>query len=237
MVSSIRQNSSVLLYRQVYNALLSQIKNGEIKEGEQIPPENKLTEIYQCSRITIRSAIQKLVEEGILVKRQGKGTYVARHIFVETMAGGSFSKSCLQSGRVPTTRMISMQTLQLPNMELILGTPDVIRIQRLRYTDEVATILEEDYFRQSDSYIQTADLTNQPIADTIRQNTGHQPEQFEDTFDITLATTAMAELLSCNERTPLLTVRQLVMAEDRQVLYYNEQFILAEQYKYRVSYS
>lgn len=72
----LQQNTSVPLYRQLKDKILSDISSGKLAEGEKIPTEIELSELYNISRITVRNAVKELVAEGYLVKKQGKGTFV-----------------------------------------------------------------------------------------------------------------------------------------------------------------
>lgn len=67
------------LYRQVKQAVLSALAHGEWKQGEAIPPEKTLAERFGVSIGTLRKAIDELAAENILVRHQGRGTYVAVH--------------------------------------------------------------------------------------------------------------------------------------------------------------
>ena len=74
--------SDIPLFEQLKNDLLEQIKKGIYISGQQIPTETELSELYHVSRITIRRAITELCNEGVLIKKQGKGTFVKeRKIF------------------------------------------------------------------------------------------------------------------------------------------------------------
>src|ERR1035438_3486317 len=64
------------LFVQVENSLNSAIESGEFLPGERIPTELELADIYGVSRITIRGAINELCQHGLLVKKQGRGTFV-----------------------------------------------------------------------------------------------------------------------------------------------------------------
>lgn len=64
------------LYIQLKKAVQSAIANGAFSSGDKIPTEIELSETYNVSRITVRKAIEELVNEGYLTKRQGKGTFV-----------------------------------------------------------------------------------------------------------------------------------------------------------------
>ena len=66
------------LYYQVKESLLEKIKSNQFKVGDLIPSESELQEEYNVSRITIRRAIQELVQEGHLHTVQGRGTFVSK---------------------------------------------------------------------------------------------------------------------------------------------------------------
>lgn len=67
------------LYRQVQQQILQCLAGGEWKSGEQLPTESQLAERFGVAVFTIRAGISELVASGILLRRQGKGTFVARH--------------------------------------------------------------------------------------------------------------------------------------------------------------
>ena len=66
-------------YRQIQHLIRHRIASGEYQPGTQIPSENELCRLLNVSRITLREALRELVGEGLLVKIQGKGTFVASH--------------------------------------------------------------------------------------------------------------------------------------------------------------
>lgn len=70
------KNNFVPMYYQLKNIIIDMIENEEIGVDECIPSEPKLMQIYNLSRTTVRKAIDELVNEGYLYKRQGKGTFV-----------------------------------------------------------------------------------------------------------------------------------------------------------------
>ena len=108
---TLNPDSSVPLYQQLCNLLTDQIHKGVLKPGDKIPSELQLSEMYGISRITVRSAITQMVDEGLLMKRHGKGTYVTIPVFVESKAGGSFTRSCQKNNIIPHTEVISVKTV------------------------------------------------------------------------------------------------------------------------------
>ena len=74
------QKQDIPLYVQLEQILRSQILTGELLPGKRIPTEKELAEIYQVSIITTRKAIMRLVDEGLLSRKQGKGTFSHRNV-------------------------------------------------------------------------------------------------------------------------------------------------------------
>lgn len=90
------------LYKQLFEVIEQQISDGELKEGQQLMTEAELSAEYGVSRITVRKALELLVEDGILVKRQGVGAFVAErkmHRRVEGIMG--FTQNCAAEGKRP----------------------------------------------------------------------------------------------------------------------------------------
>jgi GntR family transcriptional regulator len=75
-VVKIARASATPLYHQLANALRHQIDSGRYKSGAALPPESELIRKFRVSRVTTRLAIDLLVSEGLVVRKQGKGTYV-----------------------------------------------------------------------------------------------------------------------------------------------------------------
>ncbi len=100
-------DSFMPLYFQLKEIFLEKIENGELKEGDMIPSENELQQIYDVSRATVRNAIQLLVNEGFMEKKKGRGTFVKRRkieeqlpvlkSFTEEMAGMDAGKEVISA--------------------------------------------------------------------------------------------------------------------------------------------
>ena len=69
---------NVPLYKQIYNCLLDQINQGQIKMGEKIPSEKDLANQFNVSRITSKKALDLLAQENIIERIQGKGSFVSK---------------------------------------------------------------------------------------------------------------------------------------------------------------
>ena len=67
------------LYKQIKSLLVQRLQQGEWKPGESIPSEHELAARFQVSQGTVRKAVDEMAAENLLVRRQGKGTFVATH--------------------------------------------------------------------------------------------------------------------------------------------------------------
>ena len=72
----IDKNSPIPAYYQIKQIILEKINNSEWKVGQCIASERELSEAYGVSRMTVRQALGELVQEGILLREKGKGTFV-----------------------------------------------------------------------------------------------------------------------------------------------------------------
>ena len=70
------QNTSIPLYEQMKISIRRDIERKKYAPGDRMPSEPELEEQYRVSRITVRRAIKELCDENVLIKRQGKGTFV-----------------------------------------------------------------------------------------------------------------------------------------------------------------
>lgn len=141
------------IYIQIHNDIKRNIEAEKWKIGDRIPSERELSTEFGVSRMTLRQAIQTLVDEGILERRVGSGTFVANQKVQERMSGVTgFTDLMLAQGKKPSSKTISYHTMEpsLSEMEKLKITQDqsVLRMERIRYGDnipicfEVATVPE-----------------------------------------------------------------------------------------------
>jgi GntR family histidine utilization transcriptional repressor len=95
---------------QIKSSLLEQIENGQMTAGDKVPSENQLAESFGVSRMTSRRALSELVAEGILLRSQGLGTFVADHRPMTSMLEiKSINDEITQRGHAYSNRLITVQ--------------------------------------------------------------------------------------------------------------------------------
>jgi GntR family transcriptional regulator len=135
------------LYRQIRDRLVRSLQDAEWRPGEAIPSEVELAARYGVSQGTVRKAIDALAAEHLLVRRQGRGTFVASH--EEPRAQFRFLRLRPDAGepRQPTSRLLDCRRLRAPvevarALELRPGET-VVMIRRLLEFDGRAGVLDE----------------------------------------------------------------------------------------------
>lgn len=73
---AIERDSHISMYKQIANVLENAIYSGELKPNQKLPTEAELMDQFNVSRVTARTALQSLFEKGLIVRKQGKGTFV-----------------------------------------------------------------------------------------------------------------------------------------------------------------
>ena len=141
----IDKNSPIPVYYQLKNDFIKKIASGVWKAGECISSERELCEIYDVSRMTIRQAIGELVQEGILTRKKGKGTFVCEQR-VNQKDMMSFTEMIKQSGRSLETKVVEFEIIDTPeDIQDVFILDRLYKISRKRIVDNECIAVETVY--------------------------------------------------------------------------------------------
>jgi GntR family transcriptional regulator len=135
------------LYQQIKSLIVQSLQSGEWKPGELIPSEVELAYRYKVSQGTVRKAIDELSAENLVVRRQGKGTFVATHH--EARVQFRFLRLSPDTGEAhqPENHIVEVKRLRGPaevaRVLDIKAGDSVIFIRRVQFFDAAPIILEE----------------------------------------------------------------------------------------------
>jgi len=231
------QNILTPLYQQLKDKLTSMIESGELPYGTCIPSETELSTQYGISRITVRKAVALLVEEGLLAKRQGKGTFVEKpKLERKIIEFVSFSTACEYNGRRPGSKLVKRivrepEESEYKELELHQGD-QVIHIQRLRYADNELLLLENNFFSYKRySYLMEADLEQYSLYEVLKEH-GVKLHGAKKILEMTLAGENEVKLLNVRLNAPLFRLKGMVFDEDSLPVHLSLQLIRADRYKF-----
>ena len=133
-------------YERAYQVILERLKAGRYPVGGRMPTEGELAGHFGVSRVTIRRALDMLVQDGYVESRQGSGYRVITLSPASDTCLTSFTDAMLRAGHEPTTRLLSLQTFAAGAPELASLPPElrgqsVTRVSRLRLVDGTPRML------------------------------------------------------------------------------------------------
>ena len=137
---------SAPLYLQLQRALREAIQLKVLSPDDALPPERDMADDFNVSRITVRKALEGLVNEGLLTRRQGAGTFVAARVEKNFSKLTCFTEDMISRGRTPHSEWITRaEGAVTPEEALMLGvspnTP-VYRFHRIRFADGAPMAVE-----------------------------------------------------------------------------------------------
>jgi GntR family transcriptional regulator len=228
------------LYSQLILLLKRQIHSGILKPGDLIPSENQLCAEYRVSRSTVRQALNQLTEEGLLLRRRGKGTFVAseklnrniNHLY-------SFSEDMLASGRNPRS-VILEKAVMLPGAAIAdaLGLPEngeVFKLTRLRLADEEPLLLETTYLPlQLCPTIFNEDLGVHSLYALLRSRYHLNLYRAVETYEAVKLTKEAAQLLRCKAQAPAFNIHRLAYLDSGIAFEYTSSVARSDKCRFRV---
>jgi len=236
-MKKLQTESASPLYHQLMQRIREDIDRGTYPTGSRIPPEHELEQTYQVSRVTVRRALAELTQEGLLERKQGKGTFVSVPRVSQNLKNvHSFHDACFFSGMTPGTRVIHVREIRADaqdRADLSLKDGDrVIETLRVRTADGVPVVLEKNHFSMAYAYLEDSDLNGSLYA--TLQIYGVEPRQATHEISLCEAGKAEAELLDIPAGTPLMKLREVIYDQRGRPLHNSQQWIRGDRFVFRI---
>ncbi|WP_333648751.1 GntR family transcriptional regulator [Lacrimispora sp.] len=144
------QNALIPLYEQLKNAITEDIKAKIYHPGDRMPSETELGEKYGVSRITVRRAVKELCEEDILIRKQGKGTFVLNTGMKNRLdLLGGFHDCMEEQGRAVRAEILEKSIIRVKASyakDLQIGEDEeVVYLKRIMYADDIPMMMDMCY--------------------------------------------------------------------------------------------
>lgn len=228
------------LYKRLMDYLLEEIDAGRVEPGQQIPSERELSDRFRMSRMTVRHALNELVNQGILYRQQGKGTFVGRPKIRQKLRGlSSFTEDMLSRGMRPGARVLSAEVVAAPyKVRHALGLPEqahVVRLERLRLADGEPMALEVTHL----PYPRFADLVRDSLENTslyrmLQDRFGVTFGTALQTIEPALADAALARTLWIKEGSLLLLLERATFSQQGEPVEFVSSHYRADRYRFEV---
>jgi GntR family transcriptional regulator len=213
--------SPIPYYLQLIDSLREKIQQKIWLPGAQIPGEQDLCDQYKISRTVVRQALKELEVEGVIIRRKGKGTFVAQpkisEGLVQKLTG--FYQDTVERGLIPGTQVLRQSIISVTekigrHLEIAPGSK-VIDIQRLRFINNepiqlVTTYIPEHFCPQ----LIHEDLCNQSLYDYMEKQCGLVLARAHRFIESVSANEIEAKLLDIERSSPLLMLDSISYLEN-----------------------
>ncbi|GKU83510.1 GntR family transcriptional regulator [Niallia sp. NCCP-28] len=223
----LNSESSIPLYLQLKQSIMDDINNSIYLPGERLPTEPELCEKYNVSRITVRKAVLDLVEEGYLLKQQGKGTFV-KHSKVkrELVAVNGYSEYMISAGITPQPQIIS-HSIKEADKEMAekLNIPldsQVLELKRLLYFNNEPLSYENSTY-SLELYPNLVKLVheNASMHKILKEHYEVIPAYNNKVLNVIFAEKETAEYLKCNVRDSLYEIEKIAFDANQMPIYHS----------------
>ena len=235
------KNSQIPLYIQLSEIIKEMISNKELQEGHYLMSERDICKIQDISRMTVNKAIMHLVNEGILERRQGKGTFVSykkQTLTYEKMQG--FTEIAKDNNLNVRNEILQFELskpndkisnyLKLKNKNLL-----VFKIERVRFIDNEPTILEKIYIPQyMCPDLNKSLLEENSLYKLYREKYMHKIQQARQVINPIILSKSEARILNVDLSTLGLKIDRIVFTDKNDVLEYTSSLFMTDKHQYEV---
>lgn len=231
----LKQDAITPLYVQLMEELETSIRNGVYKPGDKIMTEAEMAKEYGVSLITVRKAVGSLMEKGLVVRKQGKGTFVTKPKYSRNMKKlQSFTEMCEQMGVKPgaqalENRLIMADKKVADRLGIEPGS-NVVYISRLRLADGEPVQVEKSYFPLKYAFLLEEDLNNGSMFECLKEKAGAKVASSEKMIELCRATAEEAALMDVKKGDYLLFVKSTAYDENGEPMYAGIQLINGDRF-------
>lgn len=235
----LERNGFLPLYRQLEEIMKQRITNQDWVAGTRIPTETELIEEFGVSRTTVREAVDQLVQEGLLDKLQGRGTFVRRQP-LEVPLGPltGFAEEVLERGQIPSATLLSTELsrdffyeahqLKVPHGEAVL------RIERVRLADGEPIALERTFWPRAVGELLLEEDLNRAQFYPILERHGVYLVEADEKILAANASEEEVRILGVEPGEALLEMRRVSYGEDGRPVEFARNRYRSDRYFYQV---
>lgn len=213
------------VYTRIRDDLIEQLAAGDYQPGDRLPSETKLAEQYGVTRMTVRQAVDGLVDDGLVVRRQGAGTFAS-----DIARSGrplnrlsSFSEDLSRAGHRVESSVLAQAAVEAPeDVREALGlepASQTVMLERLRSVDgrPVSVAIVWLPLRLVPALVREP-MESRSLYEVLESKYGLRPVRAQQRITAVSADDRLARALQVKKGAPLVAVQRLTFAEDNQPL-------------------
>lgn len=235
-IEIINRSSKLPYYQQLYEILRNKISRHEWKPGDLIPAESELITQYAVSRNTVRQVLDMLVQEGLLYRERGRGSFVAHPTLEQGLSRiVSFTEDMRQRGFEPGTHVLDsglvVATQEIASQLQVSAGEELVRLERLRLADSEPMSIEESYLvHRLCPGVLKGNYDTTPLRQALEQNYGIRLVRAKQVLRAVVATKPQAQHLSIQPKSPLLMIERVSFSQNAVPVEFMRVFYRADRY-------
>lgn len=241
-MKKVSKDNPIPLHYQIKEILQEMIENEVLKPGDSIPTERELCEVQGVSRMTVNKAIMSLVNEGLIYRQQGKGTFVSiAKVNREISLLKGFTEQMEDNGVKSKTKLLSFKLIDATRqckveLKMPEGENKIIEIKRLRFGDEQPVAIETAWL----PYCLFAGMTREMIEEKslygiFREKYGYYPYEAKQIIEPIMLNIYESKLLNQEKSALALTFRRTTYLESGTPIEYTKAIYRSDKYKYQIT--
>ncbi len=242
IMQEINKKSPLPLYYQLKESILNAVKTKEFEVGDRLPSERELAEYHNISRMTVKKAVDILVDNGYLIRKQGSGTFVSDYQQSYSISPLlSFTKEMEKKGLNYTTRILSFNKTKEKKIAAKMNLdPEtaLFRLERLRLIENKPFLLENtylavDYFRD----LKKDELENNSLFKIIENKYNIQLSNAEAEVEAVILDAGIADKMQVQEGMLGLYFEQFSKNENAEIIEYTSAYYRNDNYKFKFTFN
>lgn len=225
----IDRDSVIPYYYQLKESMKNLIEDNELHEGEQIPSEAELCRDFGVSRTVVRQALNELVSEGLLTRRKGKGTFVARPKIIGSLMQNLYGFHKDMVGRdlniqnkIMEYSVVESSKKTSEKLQINPGE-EIFKLVRLRFVNREPIVYVTSYIPcRLCPGLADEDFSKQSLYATLEEKYGLEIARSRRTIEAVAATDDVANLLDIDSGAPLLLLKSVSFLKDGTPMEYFE---------------
>lgn len=208
----IQKDNGLPYYIQIYNEIRKRIVSKVYLPNQPIPSENELVNEFGVTRATVRNAIKRLQNEGLIVTEKGRGSYVnqpkiEQSLFKFYSFGRDYSEFNKNSVLLGVNNIYDVE---IQNALNLTGNQRIKQITRIRKLDNIPVIVEDSYIPASIvPDIEIYDLENISIYDLLENNYGYHISRAKEFLDTCITDSYYSGLLEIDTGKPVFIIKRI----------------------------
>ena len=214
------------------------LESRDYKEKQKLPSERELAEYFDAQRVTVRAALQILVQKGILISKERYGYYLApKRIQITLNHTNSFKMMIERMGFTSYVKLLEFEkiklTEQLAQKTLLAEGTEMFRIMRLRYGNKEPIALEKSYIVcDLAKDLSEEDVNNKSLYDALKKKYRLTINHSSHKVSVVYANGLEAELLKVSTSEPLIKYQGLVYEKRGRLLEYFETIMICDKIEF-----